>query len=877
MRGVQLLGSVLLASLFMSGGSVNGTSSPVEMKNNPIIQLQPHSKQQSGQQFKQQSGQKRELEDIYHRYVNWTVGTGTLSKSDPLVNIHHEGMLKVFNETEQAFIKQGGVQGLGKISFARTKDKQPVARYVFDTLLPSLSMSYAYPGLVDSPNPGYKKPETLATVIAILDHMHASGWKKGVETGFDFDELRQTGFTGFGGSMNNNISGYSKVLLLLRDELHQAGRLERELETLDWVTRIFAPEQDGRGMTHFQFPGFNSDGFKSMVRNRLSYVATQLPDDPSRLENMEFLTRFYNKAYTLAPGWADKIKPDGVGYHHKGVYGNSYSEQALEAAARSIYLLAGTSFQVTDESIANVKLGLKTFRIYSQKYDMHRGIAGRFPHQLDSLVHLLPAYAYYGMTDGLNDPEMKAIFARLWDRDYFQRTGILSESFAGKGLGSFGEIELMLALEKENVQPEPALSGHWVYPYGAMSIHRRPDWMAAVKGFSRYIWDFESGKKQNLYGGNASSGVLRLYTKGNPVNAFDSGYGIDGWDWHRLPGATTVRVPYEDMQEEHRNWSAESFVGGLSAEQTNGVYAMVYDNQVGGVTLTANKSLFFFDNHIVVLGSDINGGDGQHEIATTLFQTRLPSEDTLTYFNGSTLSGKKRAFHAAEDQPVWLTDSVDNGYYIPDPADLMVHRAVQSAPDEKGRGNASDLYATAWLSHGDRVKSGRYEYVVLVNAGKEQTQAFARNASTIYRVKQQDNRAHIVEHIAKGVTGYALFKAGKDLASDLIVATDTPALVMTRKTATGNLMLSVVNPDLGLAPETKKITIHDLRDDPKWLYHDSETPKVTITLNGHWQPATTVDVKNIQLRTGTVESKPVTEITFNTKHAFSKDIELARQ
>ena len=864
MVDAKALGSMLLSTFLLAGCSVQ-SGPPVEMKKNPVMHVQQAAEQQ------------QELETIYHRYVNWMVGSGTLSKSDPLAQAQHDEMLKVFAGVEEEFVNKGGVAGLGKISFARTKDKQPVARYVFDTLLPSLSMSYAYPGLADSPNPGYKKPETLATIIAVLDHMYASGWKRGVGTGFDFDELRKTGFTGFGGSINNNISGYSKTLLLMRDELHKAGRLERELDTLDWATRIFAPEQDGRGITHFEFPGFNSDGFKSMVRNRLTYVITQLPDDPARIENMAFLTRFYNKAYTLAPGWADTIKPDGVGYHHKGIYGNSYSEEALEAAARSIYLLSNTSFQVTDESIANVKLGLKTFRIYSQKYDMHRGITGRFPNNLDSLVHLLPAYAYYGVANGLDDLEMKAIFARLWDRDYFQRSGLLSADFAGKGLGAFGEIETMLALEKEDAQPEPSLSGHWVYPYGAMSIHRRPGWMAAVKGFSRYIWDYESSKTQNLYGGNASSGVLRLYTKGNPVNAFDSGYGIDGWDWHRLPGATTVRVPYDDMKAGHRNWSSESFVGGLSAQQSNGVYAMVYDNQVGGVPLTAHKSLFFFDNQIILLGSDINGGDGNHEIATTLFQTRLPSADTVTYFNGSRLTGEKDRFNPASQQPVWLTDSADNGYYVPNPAGLMVHRTIQEAPDERGEKSTRGLYATAWLSHGEQVKSGRYEYAVLVNAGADKTQEFARNAAKIYRVKQHDNRAHIVEHLEKGMTGYALFEAGDGFASDLIIATDRPALAMTRETADGNLLLSVVNPDLGLAPETKTITSADLRDDPKWLYHDSETPKVTITLNGHWQMVSSGDAGDIQLNTRTRGNNAVTDLTFNTKHAFSKNVELVRQ
>ena len=864
MFDVKLLGSMLLGGIFMAE-CVAQSMPPVEMKKNPVIHVQQLSEQQ------------QELETIYQRYANWIVGSGTLSKSDLLVREYHDEMLRVFAEVEQQFVSRGGVEGLGKITFARTKDKQPIARYVFNTLLPSLSMSYAYPGLADSPNPGYKKPETLATIIAILDHMHASSWQRGVDTGFDFDQLRKIGFTGFGGSINNNISGYSKSLLLLRDELYKAGRLKRELDTLDWATRIFAPEQDGRGMTHFEFPGFNSDGFKSMVRNRLAYVVTQLPDDPSRIRNMAFLTRIYNKAYTLTPGWADTIKPDGIDYHHKGIYGNSYTQEALEAAARSVYLLSNTSFQVTDESIANIKLGLKTLRIYSQTYDMHRGITGRFPNNLDSLVHLLPAYAYYGVENGLDDPEMKAIFARLWDRDYLQRSGLLTERFAGKGLGALGEIETMLALEQEGVQPEPSLSGHWVYPYGAMSIHRRPGWMAAVKGFSRYIWDYESSKTQNLYGGNASSGVLRLYTKGNPVNAFDSGYGIEGWDWHRLPGATTVRVPYDDMKAGHRNWSSESFVGGLSAQQSNGVYAMVYDNQVGEVSLTARKSLFFFDDYIILLGSDINGGDGNHEIATTLFQTRLPSVDTVTYFNGARLTGEKDHFNAASQQPVWLTDSADNGYYVPNPAGLMVHRAMQEAPDERGEKSTKGLYTTAWLSHGEQVNSGRYEYAVLVNAGADKTQEFARNAAKIYRVKQHDNRAHIVEHMEKGMTGYALFAAGDGFASDLIVATDRPALAMTHETASGNLMLSVVNPDLGLVPETKTITSADLRDDPKWLYHDSQTPGVTITLKGHWQVVANSDAGDIQLSTRTRGKMAVSDLTFNTKHAFSKNVELAHR
>lgn len=818
-----------------------------------------------------------ELEQIYQNYQVWIVGAGKLSKSDPLVAAQHQAMLETFADIEQKFDAKGGVVGLGKVSFARTKDKQPVARYVFDELLPALSMSYAYPGLVDDANPRYRDPALLAKAIDVLDFMHKGGWQKGVNTGFDFEALKRTGFTGFGGSMNNNISGYSKTLLLLRDDLAKAGRLDRELATLDWVTRIFAPPAAGEEAYQLNFPGFNSDGFKSMVRNRLSYIAAQPQDAPDRERNMRYLQKFYNKAYMLAPGWADTIKPDGLGYHHKGFYGNSYSQEAFEAAARSMFILRGTSYQVSQQSIDNVKLGLATFRNYSQKYDMHRGGTGRFPDSLNSLLSLLPAYAYLGGESGLNDEEVKAMFARLWDRDYFEQNNSFASKFKRKGLGAFGELATMLAVEAEQATPEAALSGHWVYPYGAMSIHRRPGWMAAVKGFNRYIWDYESSKTQNLYGGNASSGVLRIYSKGEPVNAFDSGFGEKGWDWHRLPGATTVRAPYKKMKGKHRNFSNQAFVGGLSAENSNGVYAMRYENQVAKVPLTANKSLFFFDDQIVLLGSDIQGGNGKYAIDTTLFQTRIADENIRTHINGKAYTGDDLQKTFSSAQSAWLTDSVNNGYYLPNSENLNVHRAIQQAPNSKGKKQTKDLYSTAWLAHGKKVQSASYEYVVLVDAGADKTAEFAANAKSIYQVRQQNSQAHIVEHKAKGLTGYALFKAGNSYNSSLITASDSPALAMVRKLDDGGIVLSVANPNLALSPADKKITATDLRDSAKWLYSDSKTPAVTLTLQGHWsqQQSDALSAEDtVKVTTATENGKPITRVMFKLKHAKSYNLKL---
>jgi len=535
--------------------------------------------------------------------------------------------------------------------------------------------------------------------------------------------------------------------------------------------------------------------------------------------------------------------------------------------------LQGTSYQVSDQSIENIKLGLSTFRLYSQKYDMHRGGSGRFPENINPLERLLPAYAYMGGVNGLDDQEVKGMFGRLWDRQHFSKNNALVRDFGRKGLGALGELEAILAAEAENAVPEPDLSGHWVFPYGALSVHRRPDWMAAAKGFSRYIWDYESSPQQNLFGGNASSGVLQLYTSGDPVNAFDSGFGIDGWDWHRLPGATTIRVPYDRMKTGHRNFSTQGFVGGLSAEGKNGIFAMRYENQVADIPLTANKSIFFFDDQIILLGSDIHGGDGHHAIETTLFQTRLPDLNDATHVNGEELTGLTGPVSNLSGM-TWLTDAVGNGYVLPDGSALSYHRATQAAPDSRNRKVTSDLYATAWLSHGADAAGEGYEYVVLVSAGPERTESFAQNSDRHYRVIQKDGRAHIVQHIESGSTGYVFFESGGNLESSLITAVNQPVLIMTRRLDEQSVMLSVSNPDLALAPPEKTITARDLREDPHWLYHPSETPDVTLTLKGFWEAS------NLGNRTLTHREKAagrVTELTFPSKHAQSHDVLLTHQ
>lgn len=86
-----------------------------------------------------------------------------------------------------------------------------------------------------------------------------------------------------------------------------------------------------------------------------------------------------------------------------------------------------------------------------------------------------------------------------------------------------------------HAEPDPA--GFWHKPYGGLALHRRDNWMVAVKGYSKYVWDYENGEPdENVYGQYLSHGMLTIFARGDPVSDISSGYRLDcGWDWYRMP------------------------------------------------------------------------------------------------------------------------------------------------------------------------------------------------------------------------------------------------------------------------------------------------------------------------------------------------------
>jgi len=574
------------------------------------------------------------------------------------------------------------------------------------------------------------------------------------------------------------------------------------------------------GHSRYYEPYTNPPAFKHRVQSDAiqnysdtTLVSALLEQDPARREAMLIEAKLvFTDSLKCIPGWADTIKPDFTGFHHRGIYGNAYTGGFIPQAAFGVHLLSGTRYAVEPRSVENLRQLILTYRLYCQTYAMPFGIRGRMPVRTYHLQRLMfPGLLIYASALGLDDPEMKAVFARLWSREHvgidFLFTGGRGKIFRG-----MYALEMLRELEAAAPSPEPHPNGFWYKPYGGLTIHRRDDWMAAVKGHSKYIWDYENGDKgENVYGQYLSHGMLTIFSKGHPVSDVASGYRLDhGWDWYRLPGTTAVHFPIQARGTlEHRRFSPETFLGGVSADGQNGVFGMILDQEEFGdgtrINLRARKSAFFMDDLIVLLGSGISGGDGTHPVETTLFQSTLPE--------GATYELSKTA----------LVDPAGNAYHVPDAAGLRLFQGEQKSYQHNGRTPSEGNYAVAWIDHGLRPRDAGYEVAIAVRGASRKD----------YRVVRRDKDLHQVHFPSLKLTGYVFFRP-LEIDDRFVESVDEPCLLMVKETAKG-LRLGMANPDLGLLPPDSEPPTFRFIAANENQYLPSQPRPVEVVLNGRWR------------------------------------------
>ena len=564
---------------------------------------------------------------------------------------------------------------LGKPLFAELSPYTPLFQSVFQGVLLRLVLDYRLNG----------NEKARDRALDVFDYLHDQGWAEGSGVGAMHHEFLR-------------VAGYAHAVYLMRDILQSKGILERELATLKWFSMFGELYEDP------QVLGANADFIRSVAMYRLLCIL-MMDDTPEKVANMRCYIAWLNNALSIAPGWLDTIKPDFVGFHHRGIYASGYAPNAFHVASVLVYLLHDTPFAVADDKRDNLKQALLTARVMANTYDISMAVNGRFPRNTAVATKLLPAYMYVALSYAPVDAELAGAFMQLWKpksqlliEDLFERVSVRLMY-----LHTPGAMQMMADFAEAGYAPAAPPSGHWTLPYGALSIHRRGDWMVSMKGWGKYVWDYESSGRNNPLGRYLSYGTMLIYASGDPVGREASGILRDGWDWSMWPGTTVIRLSHEQLKHEgrDRNFSDETFVGGVNMGGRNGVFALKLHDTRFNTSFRAVKTVFCFDDVIVCLGSGIENDDGGHATVTPLFQAAISEDrsyggewgkcagDSLYMFSGT----KGQTSVADGFSGEWVCDSRWG-------ASLRVQRGVQVSKDYGRDSGGTGTFELAYLDHG---------------------------------------------------------------------------------------------------------------------------------------------------------------------------------
>ena len=426
-----------------------------------------------------------------------------------------------------------------------------------------------------------------------------------------------------------------------------------------------------------------------------------------------------------------------------------------------------------------------------------------------------------------------------------------------------------LQLKSKATTYEHSPEGHWSKNFAALSIHRRKDWAVTVKGFNRFVWDFEGSTKkktpENAFGTYQSHGSMLIANSEEALKAHD----IDnGWDWTKVPGATTMTLTLSQIRlKKARNFSPLSYAGGVTYKGpeplSSGVFGMDFhqpeyqffdeDHPYRKVKLHFKKSVFFFQNVLVCLGSNIkidNGGTTKAQ--TTLFQDKLvrgASEFSIKINDktkGSSDIGKAGNPLSADPKRVYTTlvDTKGNSYYIPgsSASDLKVHIQNQNSKTTAVV-DSSGIYATAWLEHSST--NAKYEYAVFVKTDSYRSTATAswdrlhKNSNPVlYSVLQQDDKAHVVQFgispqrnaIITPLYGYVIFDATSKLPKGGLITKVTKQCRIMVEQNSRSVFLSISYPDLNFNVDGELKTSGDVNKEE--LYElESREVEIEVTLS----------------------------------------------
>lgn len=475
--------------------------------------------------------------------------------------------------------------------------------------------------------------------------------------------------------------------------------------------------------------------------------------------------------------------------HSKIPYNGGYGSALLSDVAKLMYLLNGSTYQVTDPDSQNVYAWVyEAFEPLIYKGAMMDMVRGRNISRYYSEDHIA-AHATIGAIMRLSKaapPADAAAFKSMVK--YWLQTDNYQNFVTDASIGNI--IEANAILNDSGIVSRGELVRHKQYPGMDRAVHLRPGFGFGISMFSSRIYNYESGS-ENKRGWHTADGMTYLYN--NDLSQFSDGF----WptvNSYRLPGTTVLKnstVPANKL-------SNTSWVGGTEILGTYGVSGMYL--QTPGTNLQARKSWFMFDDEIVALGSDIDSTDGI-VVETVVENRKLTSSGN----NALTVNGTAKSTALGWSETMTGTNWIhlegnvpgsDIGYYFPGSATVKGIREARTkswslidfrptAPTTPITNNFMNL----WLDHGSNPTNKSYAYVLLPNKTSSQVSSYAsnpnitilKNASTVQAVKETE----------LNIIG-ANFWSGNQTVD--MITSSSKAAVMTKENTGTDIEVSVSDP-----------------------------------------------------------------------------------
>ncbi|NRQ37509.1 polysaccharide lyase 8 family protein [Nonomuraea sp. NN258] len=472
-------------------------------------------------------------------------------------------------------------------------------------------------------------------------------------------------------------------------------------------------------------------------------------------------------------------------------YTGSYGTVLLSSLAKTMTLLAGSPWDVTDPNRANVfKWIFDSFEPVTFRGQMIAGVRGRsISRKLDDDYNqarrfIQSAVLLHPAASDSDKPRLAAMLRELI------ASGTAQPYLEYVGVGDIVAAHTVIA----GAPRRGDLTLTKVFPsMDRLAVHR-PGHLFTVSARSSRIAAYESGNGENLYGWYTSEGMTYLYSDGAQYT--------DGFwptvDPYRLPGTTTATQESYPRTARDANWSSwrgpDAWVGGASLGTESSSFGMRFTAQQDpgtgrAIDLTGRKSWFTVGDVIVALGADITG---TNVAAQTTVENRM-NPGQVTADGGRAMDDLSGAR--------WLHLAGTGGYLFPAGSDTLRGKQERRTgrwsdigsdrPDQPGDQVSRD-YATLWFDHGAGPRQASYAYYLLPGASADQTAAYAGQIAQGKGVRIADNSPAVQSVIkTEGVN--------TSLAATFWTCAQTAGLVRSHSGAGASLDLRKEGSELAIA------------------------------------------------------------------------------